>query len=201
MTTKDEREVPWADWVGGLASGRPHKLREPTIAARWDREEAREGDEVKLVVEAPKVPPGTPAVLTIFERDADGKHDLVETLKATVEGEKVERTWTYRYVEDLDDVAYPGDEEKGFHAPELFFEASIRDRKAASGILRFQEDVSFVLLDEAGKPLADRPYEVVLPDGKKLAGRTDAQGKALAKGVPPGPVRIRYPEESWRQVL
>jgi len=184
-----------------VPSGHLTRLRVPAIAARWDREETREGETVHLLVDVPGTPDGAAATLRIQEHDADGKHDFVEELRGTVSGGKVDVPWVYRFVRDVDDAIQPGDEEKGFHAPELFFDAKVGARTDRSGILRYKEDVAFVLAGPDGKPLAGRRFVITLADGRKVEGRTDEAGRARATGVPPGPVRIEYPEGWWPQVL
>ncbi len=173
------------------------------IKARWDREEAREGEEVHLLAEISGAADGSPAKIHIQEWDHDGKHDSVARLEATVQGGKLDSPWSYVYVDDDDDEPLePGDEEAGkLNHPELFFEVEVGKKKGTSALLKFKEDVCFTLSDEDGQPMADRPFVITLPDGSHTEGSTDAEGKAWARDMPPGPVSISYPEEEWAEVL
>lgn len=50
------------------------------------------------------------------------------------------------------------------------------------------------LLDDDGKPIAGERYFVELPDGSKLSGRTDSQGRARAEDVDPGTAKVSFPD-------
>jgi hypothetical protein len=50
------------------------------------------------------------------------------------------------------------------------------------------------LLDDEGKPIAGELYFVELPDGSKLSGRTDSQGRARAEDVDPGTAKVSFPD-------
>ncbi|MEA2563912.1 MAG: hypothetical protein QOH06_5416 [Acidobacteriota bacterium] len=50
------------------------------------------------------------------------------------------------------------------------------------------------LLDDEGKPIANERYFVELPDGSKLSGRTDSQGRARAEDVDPGTAKVSFPD-------
>jgi hypothetical protein len=50
------------------------------------------------------------------------------------------------------------------------------------------------LLDDENKPIAGERYFVELPDGSKLSGRTDSQGRARAEDVDPGTAKVSFPD-------
>ncbi len=50
------------------------------------------------------------------------------------------------------------------------------------------------LLDDEGKPIAGELYFVEMPDGSKLSGRTDSQGRARAEDVDPGTAKVSFPD-------
>ena len=55
--------------------------------------------------------------------------------------------------------------------------------------------VEIELLDEAGRPLPDQRYEIVLPDGTRHAGKTDARGVGAVRGFPPsGTCTVSFPD-------
>lgn len=51
-----------------------------------------------------------------------------------------------------------------------------------------------LLLDDAGEPVAEAAYEVELADGSLRSGKTDGDGQAFLRGVPPGRAKVRWPE-------
>jgi uncharacterized protein (DUF2345 family) len=54
--------------------------------------------------------------------------------------------------------------------------------------------VEVELVDEAGKPAAGAPYEVVLADGEVCEGTLDGNGKARVESLVGGPCRVSFPE-------
>jgi hypothetical protein len=64
--------------------------------------------------------------------------------------------------------------------------------------------IEIELLDMAGKPIAGVAYEVRLPNGAKLTGRLDDEGRARVDGIPEyGECRVGFPEldgEAWERV-
>jgi type VI secretion system secreted protein VgrG len=60
--------------------------------------------------------------------------------------------------------------------------------------------VLFTLADQDGKPVANEPFEVVLPDGAVKRGRTDGGGKAAVPGSKPGTAQVTFTELDGRTV-
>jgi hypothetical protein len=54
--------------------------------------------------------------------------------------------------------------------------------------------VGFELVDMCCQPLADERYEVVLPDGSKVEGRLDGNGRARLEEIEPGFGELRFPD-------
>lgn len=50
--------------------------------------------------------------------------------------------------------------------------------------------VAVRLVDEAGNPLAGKPYLIICPSGDRYEGETDAQGVARVNGIDPGEARV-----------
>jgi hypothetical protein len=57
-----------------------------------------------------------------------------------------------------------------------------------------QHWIEIELLDNEGNPVAGEMYFVELPDGSKLSGRTDGQGRARVDGVDPGTAKVSFPD-------
>jgi type VI secretion system secreted protein VgrG len=56
------------------------------------------------------------------------------------------------------------------------------------------------LVDEAGKPVAGRPFEIKLPDGSYYTGTTDDKGKGKVENIDPGSCDISFPDldqDAW----
>lgn len=63
--------------------------------------------------------------------------------------------------------------------------------------------ISFSLKDDAGKPVANEPYLIKLPDGSEQGGSLDENGKAKLTGITPGSCQISFPridKGEWRKL-
>jgi hypothetical protein len=167
---------------------------------KWDRKEARRGDTVKLTADINGVPDGAEIKVTILEYDADGGHDKIVEIPASVKNKKMELLWEYEYYEDTDEI--PTDKElkkygKSYNPPEYFFvidvDGLIFGAKQESGILEFKDWIEIELRDSDGDLLPNEDYLLHLPDGQQRKGKSDANGVAIEKDVPPGEVEIEFP--------
>ena len=160
--------------------------------ARWDREEARRGDVVKLMADVKGARDGDSVKLTIFEHDDDGAHDLITELAGTVKGDRVDAEWEYEYHDDTDEIPSHDETEKGYNPPEYFFRADVGGVTADSGLLEFQDWVA-ISLEVGGKAASGEEYVLHMPDGSERRGTLDDLGKAKEKDVPPGNFRVEFP--------
>jgi len=48
------------------------------------------------------------------------------------------------------------------------------------------------LVDEAGGPVRNEPFRLVLPDGSERAGKTDARGLARVEGIAAGECTLSF---------
>ncbi|MFC1705997.1 carboxypeptidase-like regulatory domain-containing protein [Planctomycetota bacterium] len=158
--------------------------------ARWDPSKARVGDKVKLRADVINADDGTPAKLTIWERDKVGSDDHMKTLEAQVKGGRVEAEWEYEYRPDHDDI--PSDKEKGkdYTLPEYGFEVEVKGEKGKSPVLEYRDGFEGTFKDEDGDPIPDVTLVFTLPDGKTKKVKTDAKGHYAVDGLPPGVVGI-----------
>ncbi len=164
--------------------------------AKWDKEEARQGDTLTLTADVEGAPDGTQGEIEIYEHDVDGIHDLIATLPVDVVNNKIKTTWEYEYHEDTDEI--PTDEElkkygRSYNPPEYFFAVKVRDAEDISGILLYKDYVEIYLKNPAGEPIADEDYILTLPDGTDIEGKVDSEGYAKVEGIPPGKVSVRFP--------
>ena len=88
---------------------------------KWDKNEARRGDILKLTADVTNVYEGAEAEIQIWEHDSDGAHDLITKFPVIVKNKKIEADWEYEYHEDTDDIPTEEETEKGYNPPEYFF--------------------------------------------------------------------------------
>ena len=139
------------------------------IKARWENTKAKCGEEVKMMVDVEDFEDGTSAQFEIWERDVDGKDDLIEKIDGKVQGNKVEAVWVYSPEEVEEDLKEEEEEEEG--EPEYFFTVDIEGEKATSDILTFTYPLDIYLEDEDGKKLDDVEYTITFSDGTKKKGK------------------------------
>jgi uncharacterized Zn-binding protein involved in type VI secretion len=159
--------------------------------AKWSKDKANVGEKVKLSAQVEGYENGTPALFQIYERDVKGPDDLIANIEAKVQGNKVEAEWEYVYTED--DEATVEETQRGYSAPEYYFEVILGRSKARSGMLAYKDWIEIELLEEGDKPVANQEYRIVLPNGEIRMGRLDSNGYAKVEKIPPGDCKIDFP--------
>lgn len=169
---------------------------------KWSAKEARRGEVLTLSAEVEKgIGPGEEVLITIWEYDAGGVHDKIAELPAIVKDSKTELQWEYEYHEDTDEI--PTKEEKeeyggSYNPPEYFFTVNyhgvVFGRKQESRLLVFKDWFDIVLEDENGQLVPDAKYTLHLADGSTRDGTLDASGRAREEDIPPGAVRVEFPD-------
>jgi hypothetical protein len=171
----------------------------PVIQVRkleWDRKEAHRSDTVTMKAEFIDLPDKTQAEVTIYEYDADGRHDPIAAIPVLIKNNRLELKWDFK---PRDPGTILTQEElkpygKNYCAPEYFFTIDIDGTKIGvkqeSGLMRFVDKVDFVLKDSDGKPIPDTECIITGPDGKEVKAKSDKDGKVLVKDFPPGPMQI-----------
>jgi len=160
---------------------------------KWSKTEARRGETLKLKADVKGVRDGTEAKVTIFEHDADGNHDKIAELAATIIGEKLELDWEYQYHEDTDEIPTQEEMEQyggSYNPPEYFFVIEIHGHRFGedqeSGLLLFKDFIEIEFLDEDGQPIADANYAITFADGSTKSGSLDGSGYTKIDDAPPG---------------
>ena len=173
---------------------------------KWSAKEARRGDTLTLTADVAGVAPETEAAITIYEHDQDGVHDRIVELPAKVVGGKIEVEWAYEYHEDSDEI--PTEEElqkysRKYNHPEYFFTIKFAKTEFGldqeSGLLKFKDWKEIVFLDREGQPREDEKYLVRFADGTTRDGKLDADGFVRIEDVPPGPIRVEFPDSPGTQ--
>jgi hypothetical protein len=162
--------------------------------AKWDKKEARRGDILKLTADVKGVQDGTEGEIEIWEHDSDGAHDFITKFPMFVKNKKVEADWEYEYHEDTDEIPTAEETEKGYNPPEYFFRVRIGEVFTDSGLLTFKDEIEITLKDQDGKRVPDEKYVLYLPDGSTRNGTLDSRGYAKEERVPPGKIRIEFPD-------
>jgi len=168
---------------------------------KWGQKEARRGDKVKLTADIQGVPDGVAAEIRIYEYDQDGAHDFITKFPWRVKNKKIEAEWEYEYHEDTDEI--PTDEEmqrygRNYNHPEYFFVIDVFGKrfgeKQESELLEFKDWIGLQLNDAKGNPKSGQKYIIKLSDGSEKNGSLDSSGYSKVDGIPPGPVKINFPE-------
>ena len=167
----------------------------------WSEQEARRGDVLKLTADVEKVEAGTEVLVTILEYDNDGAHDKIVEIPAEIKDMKLEIEWEYEYHEDVDELPTSEEVERygsSYNPPEYFFVIDIKGFRAGtgqeSGLLTFKDYIEIALRDAGGVPKADERYVLHLPDGSTREGSLDAEGRATEEGIPPGHIKVEFPD-------
>ena len=165
--------------------------------AEWSKHEAETGDTVQLTADVDGFEPGTPAEITIFERDVNGGDDVVDTIETEVGGGKVEAEWEYRLVEE-DEPEAPEEGDR-YSFPEYCFSVRVEQCRAVSGLLFYKDWLEIEMLDEEDNPVPDAEYRFLAPNGEVKQGKLDSNGTARMENLPPGAERVRFRSFGRRQ--
>ena len=158
---------------------------------KWDKNEARRGDILKLTADIKGLADGNEVEIQIWEHDADEAHDLVTKFPVTIKSQKIETEWEFVYVDDTDDIPTYEESEKGYQWPEYFFRIVCAGKSADSGLLKFKDFIEVVLQDKLGVPHKNRKYVLKLPDGTEKKGTLDDDGKLTLNDIPPGKIEFK----------
>ncbi len=161
---------------------------------KWDKDEAKRGDILKITADVKGTYDGAEAKIEIYEHDSDGVHDLVTSFPALIKSQKIKIEWEFQYVEDTDDIPDDNEAENGYQNPEYFFRVNIGGVSADSGLLKFKDWIEINVQNEFGRSLKDLEYTLILPDGKKKKGKVNDEGKIIEDNLPPGKCRIEFSE-------
>jgi hypothetical protein len=157
------------------------------------------GDRVLIRCRAENIPDGERVTIYIRERNND-RNDLVAELYAFVHGGTIERPWVVEFDEEKCISCAWEIKDKGFTIPEYLFEVEYRGsqgyKRNGSDMLVIKEWVKTQIVDEgSGMIMANRPYTLILGDGSKITGRTDADGYIIQSGLVIGDIYFYLMEE------
>jgi hypothetical protein len=174
----------------------------------WSAPEARRGDILTLKASVENLPDAAQVKVIIHEHDADGVHDKIVELPATVKNKKIELQWAYEYHEDTDEIPSEADLQRygrNYNPPEYFFTVKVDKqefgKKQESGLLLFKDWLEVRVLGRDGLPIANEHYILTLPDGTTREGNLDQDGRAMLEDLPPGPCRMSVPNVRGLELL
>jgi uncharacterized Zn-binding protein involved in type VI secretion len=159
--------------------GQPGKITN----AHWEKNHAKCGEKIKMMVETKDFEDGTPASFIIWEEDIDGENNFIAQIDEKVQGDKVVADWVYSSEQVELDLEREVKEEEG--EPEYFFSVDIEGDEARSEILTFTHTLEINLVDEDGASLDGVEYTITLSDGTQRKGRLK-DGKATIEDAPYG---------------
>lgn len=173
----------------GLSSWMTILPRREIVEAKWDRAFAGRQETVELQATTRNVIDGTRARIEVFEADADGAHELLTELTATVERGQIRTKWECDYANPTRDIPSHDESERGYRPAEFFFRVHIGRMWKDSAPLAFKDWIEFHLRDAAG----GEEYVLHLPDGSGKSGRLDENGKVRIERALPGRYWIELP--------
>jgi hypothetical protein len=161
---------------------------------KWDKQEARRGDILKLTADIKGLADGNEAEIQIWEHDADQAHDLVTKFPVAIRNNKIETEWEFQYVDDTDDIPTEEESENGYQWPEYFFRVVCAGKSADYGLLKFNDWIELEFLDNKQQPRAGIEVKIKFPDGTTEKKKTDDNGLIKIEDVPPGKFIIESAE-------
>jgi uncharacterized Zn-binding protein involved in type VI secretion len=179
---------------GGLPDPGQYRIQLYVVYnARWSTEAAKVGDQVELTADIEGYENGTPGLFRVWERDCGGADELVEEIDAEVNNGRLETKWEYRYRNDRD-TSNDKEDKNGYSYPEYYFIVHVRDDKARSGQLRYQDFVEIELKDQDDNPIPKESYILHLSNGEVRRGELDQNGYKKEEKIPPGKWSVEFPE-------
>ena len=164
-------------------------------SAKWSKDKARHGDEVKMQVETAGIDDDTPADLEVWQRDGN-RADKMIFAKAdlTVKGGKVESDWTYEYEEEDVEEEEVTKIKGGFSSPKFYFIVKVNGITARSPMLDYKDYVEIKLETPEGEAAKDEAYQLFLANGEVRKGNLDPNGYAKEDKIPPGNCWVKFPD-------
>jgi uncharacterized Zn-binding protein involved in type VI secretion len=153
------------------------------VEAKWEKEEAKCGDEVKLKVSVKDFEDGTKAKFTIWEEDENGEDNYITEIEGEVQAGKVETSWVYTL--EAAKGQLEKDLEYGEEEPKFFFSVDIEGSEARSQTLKFTYLLEIDLEDETGESLEEIEYTITFANGSEKKGKLK-KGKITINDAPLG---------------
>jgi uncharacterized Zn-binding protein involved in type VI secretion len=154
---------------------------------RWEKESAKYGDKVKMMVDTQDFEDETPAIFVVWEEKADGENKFIAQIDEVVNGNKAEAVWTFSTEEQK--IVLENEVKVDQVEPKFFFAIEIEQEEARSKSLTFTYPLDICLEDNKGNPIDDVDYIITLSDGTQRKGKFK-KGHAKIDDVPYGKFSI-----------
>jgi hypothetical protein len=162
---------------------------------KWNQDEAKRGDILKLTADVKGSYDGAEATIEIYEHDNDGAHDLVVSFPTLVKSQKIKTEWEFQYVEDTNDIPTHDEAENGYQNPEYFFRVNIGGISEDSGLLKFKDWVELEWVYDNETPVENKKLKLITADGSEREETVNDQGKLRLENLSPGPFQILIDED------
>lgn len=184
----------WTSATNGPAKKKAKgKLKPEFSNLQWKNKDgkvinkAMVGDEITLSASAKNVEKGSSVTIKIYEKDYDNPDDFIDEVSGSFKDGKVTGKWIFEYNEDTDDVNSEEEQkEKGYTKPEYVFTVENSDGTVVSKkgpIIEMIDWIECYILDYEGKALADKQYELKLPDGIVRKGTLNKEGYIFEEDI------------------
>lgn len=171
----------------GIAQGN-YEIRLIAITkAEWSKPRARDGETVKLQIEAVGFDSGSNVKFEIWERNANKADSLIHIVdNIPLQNNKAETSWQYAWSDNqLNTIG-------GYSTPAFYFMASISDVVQRSKILDYKDFIELWLKDADDNPVPNAKFRVFLSSGEVREGQLDSNGYKKIEKVPPGKWRAEF---------
>lgn len=177
-------------WTIRTPSGE-YRPRASIFEPRHDRDEAKKAERVWFF--------GRHAVRNLDAEAVRGAIELYEALSPlpfSRSASQIDARLVEHLVRSLDFAVFSG-RIRFDEIEKIQFAASSRQdqpEERAAAAVQPTDFIEVVLVDDSGAPVTNAQYEIRLPDGRVINGRTDAQGKAWAPPTPTGSCEVSFPK-------
>jgi uncharacterized Zn-binding protein involved in type VI secretion len=153
------------------------------VKARWEKNRAKCGEKIKLIVDVKDFEDGTPARFVIWKEEAEGHSEFITEIGSEIQGNRAEAVWAYSGKELKEELKQEMEGEEG--EPNFFFAVDIERSEARSQTLKFTCLLEIDLKDEKGEALDDVKYTITFSDRTKKKGKFK-NGRAEIEDAPLG---------------
>jgi uncharacterized Zn-binding protein involved in type VI secretion len=155
--------------------------------AEWSKPSARDGETVKLLVEAVGFDSGTKVEFEIWERNSNKADRPVQVIdNIPLQNDKAETSWQFVWSDkQLNAVG-------GYSTPAFYFIVNISGIVQRSNILDYKDYIELWLKDAEDNPVPNAKFRVFLSSGEIREGQLDSNGYKKIEKVPPGKWRAEF---------
>jgi uncharacterized Zn-binding protein involved in type VI secretion len=174
----------------GIKEGNCEIALRAITKAEWSKAQAKAREKVKMKAETAGIEDGIKTVFHIHIRDANYADRELTSVESSISGNKAEAEWELSVDDDLLNIQADKEQIGRFSAPVFYFTVEAGGMTARSPFLNIVDEMEVRVVDEEGKPLKNKKYRLILPDGRVREGTLDGDGIAKLTDIPPGRVQL-----------